>query len=71
MIITLDPTVSSNNVQDISTFLSSHGWKTSPVKTQSAFRSHQIEIVLWIALLYAVKRVKSGLPCRVLCADFD
>ena len=37
MIITLDPTVSSNNVQDISTFLSSHGWKTSPVKTQSAF----------------------------------
>jgi hypothetical protein len=37
MIVTLDPTVSSDTVQDISTFLGKHGWKAAPVKTQSAF----------------------------------
>lgn len=37
MIVTLDPSASSDNVKDISAFLSAHGWKASPVKTQSAF----------------------------------
>ena len=37
MIVTLDPTISSENVQQISNFLANSGWKASPVITQSAF----------------------------------
>ena len=37
MIVTLDPAISSENVQQISNFLASSGWKASPVITQSAF----------------------------------
>jgi len=37
VIVTLDPTISPENVQQITTFLSNSGWKASPVKTQSAF----------------------------------
>jgi len=37
VIVTLDPAISSENVQQISNFLASSGWKASPVITQSAF----------------------------------
>lgn len=37
MIVTLDLTVSSKNVQQISDFLGGKGWKASPVKTQTGF----------------------------------
>lgn len=37
MIVTLDPHISTHSVQQISEFLEKNGWKTSPVRTQSAF----------------------------------
>jgi 3-deoxy-7-phosphoheptulonate synthase len=36
MIVTLDPLASTEQLQDISSFLEKHGWKTTPVTTQSA-----------------------------------
>jgi 3-deoxy-7-phosphoheptulonate synthase len=36
MIVTLDPLASTEQLQDISSFLDKHGWKTTPVTTQSA-----------------------------------
>lgn len=36
MIVTLDPLASTEQIQDISSFLEKNGWKTTPVTTQSA-----------------------------------